>query len=94
MRTVKGFAGVRDGEVLGIGAVMMGYPMQAFSTISDEAKQHKRDIVKAVRLYRDLLNEYDSPIFAKPNPEEKTAVGFLKHVGFEYVGDGVYQWNR
>ena len=49
-------------------------------------------IVKAIRLTRELLNSFESPVYAKMNEDESTAFGFLQHIGFEPVNDEVMVW--
>lgn len=83
---------VMNDQPIAMAGVMMGYPLQVFSVFTNEAKKHKRLIVKYIPMFKELLGEYGMA-FAKPSPDESTAVGFLKHVGFVDAGEGVYLWN-
>jgi hypothetical protein len=91
--SMRGLSCIEDGNCLGIAGVMHTVPLTAFSMLTDRLSTDKRTIVKAVRKYRDLLNSYDSSIYAVPNKLLTTAPGFLSHVGFRKLHDGVYVWH-
>lgn len=82
----------QDGEIIGIAGVLHSVPKQAFSDIGQALRNYPREVVKGVRLYREILNSYDEPIYAIANPTEETAVTFLTHVGFEHLEDRIYRW--
>ena len=91
--SVRGLSCLEGGKCLGIAGVMNTVPLTAFSMITDRLATDKRTIVRAVRKFRDLLNSYDSSIYAVPNSLLTTAPGFLSHVGFRELHDGVYVWH-
>lgn len=91
--TVRGYVAMRGDERLGIAGVTYSRPVQCFSQISDELKQHPRLVVQGVRMIRGLLAEIEVPVVALVNECESSAEGFLRHVGFESTSQkGVYQW--
>lgn len=88
---VRGFTAEHEGEVIGVAGIMFSRPPQAFSKLNK--KIHPKDIVRAMRLMRQLLNKQSVPIYAMPDEDEPTANGFLRHVGFTEI-DGVYVWTQ
>lgn len=88
----RGIAAELDGKILGIAGVLHTHPLQAFSEMSEEMRKYPKQIVKAAFQFRDILDAYESPIFAIASPDEKNSSGFLKHVGFEQYKDEVYRW--
>jgi hypothetical protein len=56
-----------------------------FSVLSDKAKAQKRAIVHGIRMLRKLLGEHKG-VIAYATAGEKTAPGFIKHVGFRHIG--------
>jgi len=89
----KGIVAEMDGRVLAIAGVLHTQPLQAFSSIEQEIKNHPKTVVVMIKKMKEILSTYgDSPIFATANPNEQTAPGLLKHAGFEYYQEGVYRW--
>ncbi len=94
-QSVIGITAELDGRVLGVAGVAFAKPLQAFSFLSEELKKYPRVIVKAVSRLKELFDSFDLPIYATPDTDEvATADGFLKHVGFEEIEEGVYQWQH
>lgn len=90
--TFRGITAEQNGEVVGVAGVMHGHELQAFSSIGFDASTHKRLIVSAIRQYRDILNSYDVPVYAKANDKIAGSEQFLRHVGFVDIGDRIYKW--
>jgi hypothetical protein len=88
----KGIVGELDGEIVGIGGVLHTQVLQAFSSMKDEARKHPRDLILAARMFRDVLNSYNSPIFAEASEKEKNSTGYLEYVGFEHYDKRIYRW--
>ena len=76
--------------VIGIAAVLHTSPLQAFSTVTDELRKHPRVFILAAKQFRDILNSYNSPIYAEASSKEKNATGYLEYVGFEHYNGRVY----
>ena len=92
--TINGIVVEQEGEILGHAAVVYSSPLQAVSDIDEKLLQYPRIIVKAVKEFRNILNRYESVIYAYPDERHDTAPGFLKHVGFEEVSDEVYRYGN
>lgn len=94
--SIRGIAAEKEGRVLGIGGVINTAPLQAFSRITDELRKYPKMMVKMGRSLANIMNDYEQPIFAVADAEEKNAGGFLAHIGFEYVESTnvgeVYKW--
>lgn len=88
----RGMVAEKDGKVIGIAGVLHTEPLQAFSTITDEVKKHPKAIIKAVKLFRNILNSYETTIYAIASEKEKTSMRFLQYVGFEHYDKRVYIW--
>lgn len=92
--SVRGWAAVLDGEVIGIAGVAFSKPLQCFSFLDERMKDYPRKIIEAVKLVRELLASISLPVYATPDEDEKdTADTFLKHVGFVVLHRGVYRWH-
>jgi len=92
--TVRGFAAELDGVCIGVAGVAYTNPLACFSNIADVMKEYPRQVVEAVRAVRELLEEFDVPIYATPETKEGTADTFLHHVGFVKYHKGVYVWHK
>ena len=90
--SMRGFTAELEGRVIGVAGIAFAKPLQCFCALDDEMKDHPREIVKAVRIVRELLNDVDLPVYATPDEYETTADQFLKHVGFVPISEGMYQW--
>jgi hypothetical protein len=90
--TSRSICCMRDDKVIGIGGVYLRESVGiAYSTISETMRHDRRAVVKAVRAFRKLLNEFRTPVYAMAG-EFDTAEGFLEHVGFQQVTGRIYQW--
>lgn len=69
-------------------AIINGVPV-AFSDVKE--KPDKRTIVKAARIVRAMMDKYPV-VLATADPEEQTAPGFLRHLGFETDDGVIYRW--
>lgn len=92
--SVRGIAATIDGELVGATGVLYSNPLQCFSSVSERLRKSPRTIVKAVRLIREILDSYTAPVYAIPDENEPTALGFLKHVGFIKLPDGRHVYGR
>ena len=88
--SMRGIA-VRNGErCIGLCGVQHGQYYDAFSTITDEMRKYPGAIWRAAVKFRALLNQYEGPVFARAG--EATAPAFLERIGFEPIGEDMYQW--
>jgi len=90
----RGVTAELDGEVIGVAGIMHTNPLQAFMTMREPLKQHRKAIVLGIREFRKLMALYSAPIFAFPNQMEPTARGFLSYVGFTQESSEVYRWTQ
>lgn len=88
----KGLVAEKEGRVIGMAGVLHTDQLQAFSTITDEVKKHPRVIIKAIRMFREILNSYDTEIYAIASEKEPTSMRFLEHVGFKHHDKRIYVW--
>lgn len=88
----KGIVAEKGGKVIAIAGVLHTAQLQAFSTITDEMKQHPKTIIKAVRILREILNSYDSAIYAIASEKEVNSMRFLEYVGFEHYDKRIFVW--
>ena len=82
---------------LAVAGVMYANPLQCYSVISDrdsvlDTLEGRRLIVRGMRRLRAILEQCSGAVYALPKEGEATAPGFLAHVGFEQVNEGLYQW--
>lgn len=94
LATFRGIVVEDEDEILALAGVMHTHPHQAFMTMYEPLKEHKRTIVLAIREFRKILEKYQGPIYAFPNEMEPTAPGFLSHTGFTPESDEVYKWTQ
>ena len=92
--SVRGITAELDGEVVGIAGLAYAKPIQCFSVIKDELKNRPRDIVRAAKLVREMLDESPLPVYATPDVDAPTACKFLTHIGFVPLSDGEYEWPK
>jgi len=85
--TVQGYAGEKDGALLGIfGVYYEGGRLIAFSEIAPEGKKEKKGILKGCRLMLTLLDSFNRPSYAVPNRNEPTAMYLLVKLGWKPTG--------
>ena len=90
--TVRGFAVEIDDKVVAVYGVLQSIPLQAFSEMDDELKKYPRVIMKCILSFKDILENYSSPIYAMPSVKHVNSPKVLERVGFEEIREGVYQW--
>lgn len=97
--TVKAIAGVKDGEVLGVGGLryaIMGKQRRLvlFVDLKPEGRKYRKAIVRGLRMVLDMARGL--PIMAVCDPKEPKAPDLLHHIGFRAVGSSsegdIYQW--
>lgn len=94
-QTVRAVAGVRDGEVLGIGGYYVCGPrVVIFSDIKPEYLGMKKSIVKATRKVLEMVRESGMPAMAVPDDGIDGAKFFLDRLGFIEQNHGVYEWRH
>jgi len=94
LATFRGIVVEDDDEILALAGVMHTNPHQAFMTMYEPMKQHRKTIVLAIREFRKILAKYPGPIYAFPNEFEPTARGFLSYTGFTPESDEVFKWTQ
>lgn len=91
--TVKGVAGLLDGEVIGAGgfAIVKGQVI-AFCELREAAREFKTAIHRsAIKLMRQA-RERHKMIVAECDPNEEGAPKWLARLGFEEIGKGAWVW--
>jgi hypothetical protein len=92
-RTVRAIAGVRDGEVLGVGGYyILGRRVFVFSDIKPEAMKEKKAIVRATKIVLGMVRKSGIPGMAIADDGIEGAEKFLSRIGFEKQPSGVYEW--
>jgi len=87
IRSFRGYVAVLGGKVIGIGGIYYDYGVPiAFSEMTDEMRNRRRDKARAVRLLEDLIDAYGAPVFAVVEPGERTAPYLLAKLGFQPTG--------
>lgn len=93
--TVRGLAVELNGEPVAVAGVIATTPYQAFSSIKDELRKFPKAIMKTGKKFKEILNSYESTVYAYADDEEKNSKNFLKHLGFVPIDDdGMFKWVR
>jgi len=97
--TVRGRTIELDGEPVGIGGVLHQTPRQAFSVMDDKLRKYPKTIVKFFKVFREMLENNYSTVYAIASETESNAPGTLKRMGFEFhsidnEGREVYRWTQ
>jgi len=82
--TVRGLAIELDGEVVGIAGVLHTNPIQAFSRMDDKLRKHPKTIMKVIKKFKDILSNYNSPIYAIASEKEYNSNKVLERIGFKF----------
>jgi hypothetical protein len=86
----RGYVALLGREVVGVGGVYrMGGRLWLFSGYLPDLAPYRKVKAKAVRLLIQLVDRYDEPVYATPDPTEPTAVALLTKLGFEPTGETV-----
>jgi len=91
-KTVRGYAIELDGEVIGIAGVLHTRPLQAFSRMKDELREYPKTIVKVIKMFKDVLKNYDMPVYAIASETEYNSTKVLERIGFELMNNRNYVW--
>jgi hypothetical protein len=91
--SVRGVAVEIGGEVVSVSGVLHSSPPQAFSFMKDELRKYPKTIMKVILEFKDILNHYKIPIYAKCSNKEKNSRKVLERIGFELVDGRFYRWN-
>jgi hypothetical protein len=88
-----------DGEILGVAALnYFDGQMTAISEMRDELQAYPVTIMKAARMFAEILDKHGAGVLAVASNEIPRSAQFLERVGFNYIGtvtDGrVYQWHK
>jgi len=92
-QTIRAIAGIRDGEVIGIGGYhVLHRRLFVFSDLKPEAMKEKKAIVRAARKVLAMVEKSGIPGVAIPDENIEGAERFLSRIGFEAQPSGVYEW--
>lgn len=91
-KAVKGIVVESESGILGIAGVLHTAPLQAFSSMREELKNHPKYILLAARKMREILNSYDYPVYTQASENEDNSMRFLEYVGFKHLYQRIYQW--
>lgn len=88
-----------DGEVQGIIGLALLRPVACmFSTFREPLRPHLRSltVLRLIKRAEAAVKASRVPVWAVAEPDEPTAPGMLKRLGFEYLGcvagDEIYSW--
>jgi hypothetical protein len=90
--TVRGVAVELDDKVIGIAGVLHTRPLQAFSCMKDDLRKHPKTIIKVIRMFKEILSNYDLPVYAIASEKEYNSTKVLERIGFELMNDRSYIW--
>ena len=92
--SVRAIVAIRDGEILGIaGFYVHQSRLVMFSELDEDLKCNKRAIIMGMRKLKEMASLMRLPIHAKA-ADLPTAKGFLSHMGFVDIGQGLYEWHN
>lgn len=80
-------AGVRDGEVIGVGGVYYAAGRPVIFSGFTPGEVSKREIVRGARIIMDMLEGRRGPVYAMQDDDERAA-RTLAHFGFTPLSDG------
>ena len=96
--TIRAYSIEHEGEVLAMAGIRHSPTKTCFGDIKPEIKKSPRMLVRLARKVTGLMELYDEPVYAIADEDEPTAVNFLLHAGFEYLGKNeqgeVFIWPR
>ena len=91
----------KDGTPIGVGGIYFldDGTRVGFIELTEEGEKHPRDLVKATRKFLKMLRDEGIPkIIAVPDPGIEAATRFMKHFGFQVVGEFqshmIYVWTK
>ena len=93
--TMKAWVGEIDGRIVGLGGLAYRHGRWiAFCELSDEARPHKRAIVRAGRAAIDAARRAGHPfIYAEADESEPMATRWLESLGFRAdPKTGLFRW--
>lgn len=89
--SMQAIAVLEDDEVIGLGGIYYQGPVVvAFS--GTKKCLDRRTIIKALKMFKSMLDRKGCRIYAVPESGFLTAPGFLKHCGFVPFNDTIYQY--
>ncbi len=81
--TLRGFVAEIGGEIVGVMGVYHGREAPvAFSQLSDKLRKHPKTIVHAIRLFRQLLEQHYTCVYAAASKDEASTFRTLARAGF------------
>jgi hypothetical protein len=92
-RTARGFAVVRNAEVLAHAGVYLDrdrYVM--YGACSAAGLRERRSLIRCWRRLIAVVREKGIPIHALADPSVKRSARFLEHFGFRKLAGNLYQW--
>lgn len=84
-RMMRGIAVEDDGELVAVAGVIHQDTMQCFSEMTDRLRRSPKNLVRAGRVLRDMLDGYTVPVFALTDPDKPAHGRFLEWMGFRFV---------
>jgi hypothetical protein len=88
----RGIAAEIDGKVIGVAGVMQTQNLQLFGSLTREVRHYPKMLITAARMLIEILNQYDSPIYAMPDEGVKNSARFLEYMGFKHYHGRIYRW--
>jgi hypothetical protein len=86
-KSFKGYAALLDGKVVGIAGISFeDETMVLFSDMKKEMRPFKRDIVRAIWVLGDMVENARYPIVAVVDKKEPAAEKILTKLGFTHSG--------
>jgi hypothetical protein len=90
----RGYAAEVNQRVVGIFGVLHTHPPQLFSELTKEARLYPFGFGRAGRLAKELIETYDSDVYAYADPTQGASERFLEHIGFSKVKGSLFVKHR
>ena len=92
--SVRGVVVELNNEVIGVTGILHSSPLQAFAVMTDELRKYPKTIMKVILSFKDIMQHYGTPIYAKCSETEKNSRKVLERIGFELIEGRFYKWSR
>lgn len=96
-RTQRAFSVLEDGQIIAIAGVYIDTSrLVLFSDISDainkDEYRYRKAFIQFFRKLKEIISRYQLPVQAMADPGTPKSCDLLKHMGFEEIINGIYQW--
>lgn len=87
-KSFRGYVAIMEGKVVAVGGISNeGGNKLLFSDLSEDMRPFKKDIVRAIRVLRDMVGNIKTPIYAIAHNTEALSEKLLFSFGFLPTGE-------